>query len=150
MDVPYFTQSSDLNNDILYHDYKEEDLDGMQVLLVEDNLINVKVAEKILSHWNVKVDIALNGLLATQKFKSDKYDLILMDLAMPIMDGYEATSIIRKKDSSIPIIALTASASYGYLEKAILIGIDEYIIKPFNPKELNLKLRKYYKRSELI
>ncbi|MFM9824615.1 response regulator, partial [Flavobacterium sp.] len=70
----------------------------------------------------------------------------LMDLAMPIMDGYEATSIIRGKDTAIPIIALTASASYGYLEKAMLIGIDEYIIKPFNPKELNLKLRKYYKR----
>jgi signal transduction histidine kinase/BarA-like signal transduction histidine kinase len=143
LEVPYFTTSSDLNNDILYHDYKEENLEGMRVLLVEDNLINVKVAEKILSHWNVKVDIALNGLLATQKFKSDKYDVILMDLAMPIMDGYEATSIIRKKDSAIPIIALTASASYGYLEKAIQIGIDEYIIKPFNPKELNLKLRKY-------
>lgn len=146
LNVPYFTNSSDLNNDFLFHDYKEESLEGMRVLLVEDNLINVKVAEKILTHWNVKVDIAFNGLLATQKFKSDKYDLILMDLAMPIMDGYEATSIIRTKDSSIPIIALTASASYGYLEKAILIGIDEYIIKPFNPKELNLKLRKYYKR----
>jgi signal transduction histidine kinase/BarA-like signal transduction histidine kinase len=146
LEVPYFTDSMDLNNNILYYDYKEENLDGMRVLLVEDNLINVKVAEKILSHWNVKVDIALNGLLATQKFKSEKYDVILMDLAMPIMDGYEATSIIRGKDTSIPIIALTASASYGYLEKAILIGIDEYIIKPFNPKELNLKLRKYYKR----
>lgn len=146
LEVPYFTNSSDLNNNVLYHDYKEENLEGMHVLLVEDNLINVKVAEKILSHWNVKVDIALNGLLATQKFKVDKYDVILMDLAMPIMDGYEATSIIRGKDTAIPIIALTASASYGYLEKAMLIGIDEYIIKPFNPKELNLKLRKYYKR----
>ena len=146
LEVPYFTSSIDLNNDILFHDYKEENLDDMRVLLVEDNLINVKVAEKILSHWNVKVDIALNGLLATQKFKSEKYDVILMDLAMPIMDGYEATSIIRGKDTSIPIIALTASASYGYLEKAMLIGIDEYIIKPFNPKELNLKLRKYYKK----
>ena len=147
LDVPYFTNSSDLNNDFLYHNYKEVNLDEMRVLLVEDNLINVKVAEKILSHWNVKVDIALNGLLATQKFKSDKYDVILMDLAMPIMDGYEATSIIRSKDTSIPIIALTASASYGYLEKAILIGIDEYIIKPFNPKELNMKLRKYFKKD---
>ncbi|MFM9824737.1 ATP-binding protein, partial [Flavobacterium sp.] len=118
LEVPYFTNSSDLNNNVLYHDYKEENLEGMHVLLVEDNLINVKVAEKILSHWNVKVDIALNGLLATQKFKVDKYDVILMDLAMPIMDGYEATSIIRGKDTAIPIIALTASASYGYLEKA--------------------------------
>ncbi len=150
LEVPFFTNSADLNNDILFHDYKEENLEGMRVLLVEDNLINVKVAEKILSHWNIKVDIALNGLLATQKFKIDKYDVILMDLAMPIMDGYEATSIIRGKDTSIPIIALTASASYGYLEKAMLIGIDEYIIKPFNPKELNLKLRKYYKKQTYI
>lgn len=146
LEVPYFTNTTDFNSDFLYHDYKEENLEGMRVLLVDDNLINVKVAEKILSHWNVKVDIALNGLLATQKFKVDKYDVILMDLAMPVMDGYEATSIIRVKDTAIPIIALTASASYGYLEKAILIGIDEYIIKPFNPKELNLKLRKYYKK----
>lgn len=56
----------------------------------------------------------------------------------------EATAIIRRKDPKVPIIALTASASYGYLEKAILIGINEYIIKPFNPRELNLKLRKYH------
>jgi len=63
---------------------------------------------------------------------------------MPIMDGYEATTIIRNKDSTIPIIALTASTSYDYLEKAMLIGINEYIIKPFNPIELNLKLRKFY------
>lgn len=145
--VPYFSKSSDLKNDALIRDYKEESLEGFRVLLVEDNLINVKVAEKILTQWNVKVDIALNGLLATQKFRKNKYDVILMDLAMPTMDGYEATSIIRSQDSSVPIIALTASASYGYLEKAMLIGIDEYIIKPFDPKELNLKLRKYYKGS---
>lgn len=142
--TPYFSDSSDLKNNLLYHDYKEENLDGMRVLLVEDNLINVRVAEKILSHWNVSVDIALNGLIATEKYKKGKYDVVLMDLAMPIMDGYEATTIIRNKDFAIPIIALTASASYGYLEKAMLVGIDEYIIKPFNPKELNLKLRKYY------
>lgn len=145
--APYFSNNSDLIGEVLIRDYKEENLDGLHVLLVEDNLINVKVAEKILTQWNVKVDIALNGLLATQKFKKNKYDVILMDLAMPIMDGYEATSIIRRQDSSVPIIALTASASYGYLEKAMLIGIDEYIIKPFNPKELNLKLRKYYKKK---
>lgn len=142
--VPYFTNSSDLQSNLLYHDYKEENLDGMRVLLVDDNQINIKVAKKILSHWNISGDSASNGLIATQKHKTGKYDIILMDLAMPIMDGYEATAIIRSTDSSIPIIALTASASYGYLEKAMLIGIDEYIIKPFNPKELNLKLRKYY------
>ena len=113
--------------------------------MVEDNLINVKVAEKILTQWNVKVDVALNGLIATEKYESGKYDIILMDLAMPVMDGYEAIINIRLKDVSVPIIALTASASYGYLEKAALLGINEYILKPFNPKELNLKLRKHFK-----
>ena len=147
LNVPYFTDSSDLKSDLLYHDYKEENLEGLRVLLVEDNLINVRVAEKILSQWNVNVEVALNGLIATQMYEKDKYDIILMDLAMPVMDGYEATINIRFRDPMIPIIALTASASYGYLEKAILLGINEYIIKPFNPKELNLKLRKHYKNT---
>lgn len=144
LNIPYFTNSTDLKNDILYHDYIEENLEGLRVLLVEDNLINVKVAEKILSQWNVTVDVALNGLIATEKYEPGKYDIVLMDLAMPVMDGYEATINIRFKDISVPIIALTASASYGYLEKAMLLGINEYIIKPFNPKELNLKLRKHF------
>jgi signal transduction histidine kinase/CheY-like chemotaxis protein len=144
LNVPYFTNTADLKNDILYHDYIEENLEGLRVLLVEDNLINVKVAEKILSQWNVTVDVALNGLIATEKYEPGKYDIILMDLSMPVMDGYEATINIRFKDISVPIIALTASASYGYLEKAMLLGINEYIIKPFNPKELNLKLRKHF------
>lgn len=146
LNMPFFTDSSDLKNDILYSDYREQDLQGMRVLLVEDNLINVKVAEKILSQWNVQVDVALNGLIGTQMYEKGKYDVILMDLSMPVMDGYEATMNIRFRDPMIPIIALTASASYGYLEKAMLLGINEYIIKPFNPKELNLKLRKYYSK----
>jgi CheY-like chemotaxis protein len=147
LSVPYLSDHSNVNNDFLYHDYIEENLDGLRVLLVEDNLINVKVAEKILSQWNVQVEVALNGLIATQMYESGKYDIILMDLAMPVMDGYEATINIRFRDISVPIIALTASASYGYLEKAMLIGINEYILKPFNPKELNLKLRKHFKTS---
>jgi CheY-like chemotaxis protein len=68
---------------------------------------------------------------------------------MPVMDGYEATSIIRTKDAKIPILALTASASYGYLEKAMKMGVNDYIIKPFNPKELNYKLSKYYQEKQL-
>ena len=118
------------------------------MLLVEDNLINVTVARKILMGWNVDVEVALNGLIAVEKQKLNSYDVILMDLSMPVMDGYEATINIRFKDVSVPIIALTASASYGYLEKAALLGINEYIHKPFNPKELNLKLRKYFKNKE--
>jgi signal transduction histidine kinase/BarA-like signal transduction histidine kinase len=145
LELPFFTQTSDIQNNVINHEYREQDLEGMRVLLVEDNLINTKIAEKILKQWNVTVDTAENGQIGVEKYKANSYDAILMDLSMPVMDGYQATSIIRSTDSAIPIIALTASASYGYLEKAMLIGINEYIIKPFNPKELNLKLKKYYK-----
>lgn len=127
----------ELNNEI-------QMLDGMRILLVEDNLINIKVAEKILNQWNIIVDIALNGLIGLEKFHTNTYDLILMDLSMPVMDGYEASAKIRLVNSSIPIIALTASTSYLSLEKALQIGANEYITKPFVPKELNMKLSKYY------
>ena len=104
---------------------------------------DIKIAQKIIQKWDVEVDLAENGLVAIEKFKANKYHIILMDLSMPIMDGYEATAEIRKTDKLIPIIALSASASFGYLDRALQIGINEYIIKPFNPKELNMKLHKY-------
>jgi CheY-like chemotaxis protein len=97
-----------------------------------------------MSQWDVIVDTAENGLVGVEKYNTKSYDVILMDLSMPVMDGYDATIEIRKTDKMIPIIALTASASFGYLDRALQIGINEYIIKPFNPKELNMKLRKYY------
>ena len=144
LNLPVFNKNSKINNDLNTVDYKEQNLEGLKVLLVEDNLINVAIAKKILKKWNVDVDLALNGLVGVEKHKSNKYDVILMDLSMPVMDGYEATINIRSIDSSIPIIALTASTSYLSLEKAMQIGINEYITKPFNPRELNLKLSKYY------
>ena len=144
LELPIFSKNIDLKDNIVCNDYKEENLEGLKVLLVEDNLINIKIAEKILRQWNVSVDTAENGLIAIEKYKSNAYDVILMDLSMPVMDGYEATAIIRNTDTAIPIIALTASSSYGYLEKAMQFGINEYIIKPFNPKEINMKLKKYY------
>ena len=107
-------------------------------------MINTKIAQKIMGQWDVIVDTAENGLVGVEKFNSNSYDVILMDLSMPVMDGYDATIRIRENDKLIPIIALTASASFGYLDRALQIGINEYIIKPFNPKELNMKLRKYY------
>lgn len=147
----YFTISLPVNKhfdtvvtDDLQEDYKEQNLQGMRVLLVEDNLINIKIAQKIMGQWNVEVELAENGLVGVEKYKTNSYDVVLMDLSMPVMDGYEATSIIRRDDKLIPIIALTASASFGYLDRALQIGINEYIIKPFNPKELNMKLKKYY------
>lgn len=142
--LPVDAKVSSVNTNSLHEDYKEENLKGLRVLLVEDNIINTKIAQKIMSQWDVTVDTAENGLVGVEKFNENSYDVILMDLSMPVMDGYDATIEIRKTDKLIPIIALTASASFGYLDRALQIGINEYIIKPFNPKELNMKLRKYY------
>jgi signal transduction histidine kinase/CheY-like chemotaxis protein len=142
--LPIDKKLAAINTEDLQENYKEVMLDDMQVLLVEDNLINIKIAQKIMSHWNVKVDVAENGLIGVEKQAQKKYDVILMDLSMPVMDGYEATTKIRQTDKLVPVIDLTASASFGYLDRALQIGINEYIIKPFNPKELNMKLKKYY------
>jgi signal transduction histidine kinase/CheY-like chemotaxis protein len=145
LDLPIAEKNSQLNAIGNSDDYQEKDLSGFKVLLVEDNVINIKVADRILKRWNIDVDIAVNGLEAIEKFKENTYNLILMDLSMPVMDGYESTAIIRRTNSSIPIIALTASTSYLSLEKAIQIGVNEYITKPFIPRDLNRKLCKYYK-----
>lgn len=142
--LPIDRRLAAVNTDDLHENYKEENLKGLKVLLVEDNMINIRIAQKIMGHWDVEVDVAENGLIGIQKFNAKKYDVILMDLSMPVMDGYDATTLIRQTDKLIPIIALTASASFGYLDRALQIGINEYIIKPFNPKELNMKLRKYH------
>ena len=142
--LPIDSKLASVNTNNLQEDYKEEKLKGLRVLLVEDNMINTKIAQKIMSQWDVEVECAENGLVGVEKFHANSYDVILMDLSMPVMDGYDATIEIRKIDKLIPIIALTASASFGYLDRALQIGINEYIIKPFNPKELNMKLRKYY------
>lgn len=144
MHLPIDLKQNAVNTHDLQEDYKEQNLKGLKVLLVEDNLINIKIAQKIMGQWEVEVDLAENGLIGVEKYHANKYDVILMDLSMPVMDGYEATTAIRQEDKLIPIIALTASASFGYLDRALQIGINEYIIKPFNPKELNMKLRKYY------
>lgn len=129
----------DINTEFLQEDL----LKGVNVLLVEDYPINIKVATKFLERWKVSIDIAENGKIALEKFKINKYDLILMDIQMPIMDGYTATAEIRKIDTNIPIIALTASATLDNQDRAFIVGMNDYITKPFNPKELFNKIAKF-------
>jgi signal transduction histidine kinase len=143
LSLPVVSHSQTIESQAIKESYEEINLRGLKVLLVEDNLINIKIAQKIMQKWDVEVDLAENGLVALDKFAQNSYHIILMDLSMPVMDGYEATTEIRKTDKLIPIIALSASASFGYLDRALQIGINEYIIKPFNPKVLNMKLHKY-------
>lgn len=117
-------------------------LEGKLVLLVEDNAMNVLVAEKFLKKWGMKLDLAVNGREAVERAERKDYDLILMDLQMPEMDGYDATREIRTFNSRIPIVALTASALIRVQQKVLEAGMNDYITKPFDPKELKRKLIK--------
>ncbi len=125
---------------------------SMKVLLVEDNEVNQLVATKYLQKWGINPDLADNGRIALEKSQKESYDLILMDLQMPEMDGFEATKSIRQINShyeTIPIIALTA-ASFGEIkEKVANAGMNEFITKPFSPPELFAIISKYAKPYEI-
>jgi len=128
----------ELENDIAGFDLK-----GKRLLLVEDTLFNVLYASQLLEGWNAEVEVADNGAIAVEMMQQAGYDLVLMDLQMPVMDGYTATARIREFDHSTPILALTASATSNVHEKVLEAGMQDYILKPFNPDELILKLKKY-------
>ncbi|OIN57832.1 ATP-binding protein [Arsenicibacter rosenii] len=121
----------------------DHSLKGVKVLLVEDYPFNVEVAVKFLTKWGVDVDVAENGQIGLDKFLANPYDIILMDLQMPVMDGYTATERIRAINKTIPIIALTASATFSNHDRAILSGISDYVTKPFNPRDLFQKLLRH-------
>lgn len=120
----------------LIDDSKEQLLRNAQILLVEDNLLNVKVATSFLQRWGAQVDVALNGQEALEKLDTSKHHLVLMDLHMPVMDGYEATQKLRERGETLPIIALTASLAKEIEGDAYKAGLDAIIVKPFNPDEL--------------
>lgn len=116
----------------------------LAILLAEDNLVNQKVAQKMLERSGHRVTIAVNGQEAVAAFGKQTFDLVLMDIQMPIMDGFEATQAIRdlEKDSGkhTPIIALTAHAITGYREKCLERGLDDYLSKPMKIADLNAKI----------
>lgn len=112
----------------------------LHILLAEDNLVNQKVAKGLLERDGHSVVIANNGREAVEKYGAEQFDLILMDVQMPDMDGFEATAQIRAQEQGttrhIPIIALTAHAMKGYSEKCLAAGMDGYVSKPFTSKTL--------------
>jgi len=104
-----------------------------EILLVEDNRVNQKVAMAIIRKLGCHVDIAENGKVALEKLSRKSYDMIFMDCQMPVLDGYEATRRIRESEGEeehIPVIAMTANAMQGDREKCLKAGMDEYIPKP--------------------
>jgi signal transduction histidine kinase/CheY-like chemotaxis protein len=119
-----------------------------KILVAEDNFINQKLIKQILLKYGVEVELANNGLEAFEKRKSETYDLIFMDIQMPVMDGIEATHEIlnyedEEKLQHIPIVALTANALKGDRERFLDEGLDEYIPKPIETNELLFILRKF-------
>lgn len=119
-------------------------LEGIKVLLVEDNLINQKVMTRFLEKWNMEITVANNGNEALERVADEHFHIILMDLQMPTMDGYQSSQAIRTIDDqrkrNIPIIALTAAALKEVKEKVYASGMNDFITKPFNPVELQEKL----------
>ena len=119
---------------------------SLKVLVAEDNLINQKVAMINLKKLGHKVEIAVNGQMAVDMYKSGNYDVILMDIQMPILDGLEATIAIRKYEEEngldkTKIIAITANALNEDKDKCFEVGMNEYITKPIQTDELKNMLR---------
>ncbi len=117
------------------------DLSGVKVLLVEDNEMNQFVASRILSQWGIQPDIAGNGREAIECLRLEEYDIVLMDLQMPVMNGIEATMMIRNPGSgvsntTIPVIALTADVFPETREKAFKAGINDLLLKPIDQQQL--------------
>jgi CheY-like chemotaxis protein/HPt (histidine-containing phosphotransfer) domain-containing protein/anti-sigma regulatory factor (Ser/Thr protein kinase) len=121
-------------------------LKNASILLVEDNDINRLYAGSILKMWGCPFDTAENGEVAIEKFKNSHFDLILMDIQMPVMDGFETTKVIRQwnnEKSKIPIVALTANATQRDIDKCISLGMNDCLTKPFTQEDLLKVLDKY-------
>ena len=116
-----------------------------KVLVVEDNPLNMELVIEMLRGQEFIADEAIDGEDAIKKADTEAYDLILMDIEIPILDGIEAAKAIRKKHKNIPIIALTSYAMKGDRERFLAAGFDEYISKPIDVTDFRKRLEKYRK-----
>ena len=131
--------------ELMNKDKEQKNLKDLRVLLVEDNKINSRIVTLTLKPLVQSVDLAYDGKEALDKFATNTYDLILMDIEMPVLDGLTATAKIRTLESAtnrrVPIIALTANAMIGDKEQCLSAGADDYISKPFQPAQLVEKIQ---------
>ena len=133
---------SKINNDDVIEDVS---LEGRNVLIVEDNLINQEIARFVFEQKGANVTCADNGEDGLNKFKDNKYDLIVMDIMMPVMGGYEATRRIRAIDKDVLIFAMSANAFSDDVKKSLAVGMNEHLSKPLVMDDLNRALGKYFK-----
>ncbi len=122
-------------------------LKGVNILIVEDNKVNQILVKKFLNNWGSNYQIAENGQIAVDLFKKSSFDVVLMDLQMPVMDGYESARQMRlleeNTDKFTPIIALTASTLLNERERIVQVGMNDFLSKPFNPNELYQKIAQH-------
>ncbi len=159
-DIPYVLQKEEIGLESTTKDASNtsigsEVLKGLRVLLVEDNQFNAIVAQEELEDAieEAFVEVADNGLIALEKMKSNTYDVVLMDVQMPVMNGYEATKAIRKLENEkcqIPIIAMTANVLKEEVERCYEAGMDDFIGKPFDTQELLQKIHQLLVNSSFF
>lgn len=144
-----FEKVSSIEKGILKENANEsrQSLKDINLLLVDDNEINILMASRFLKKWEINFDVAKNGIQAVEKIQSKKYDIVLMDLQMPEMDGFEACRIIRSQSGKyfqeVPILALTADVYVKNKNKAHEYKMNDFISKPFRPDELYNKILEY-------
>jgi CheY-like chemotaxis protein len=143
-EISRITQQKEQEAEALKH------IQGARVLLVEDNEINQQVAKEILEGAGLAIEISINGQEAVNAVKENSYDAVLMDVQMPVMDGYTATREIRKdkRFKDLPIIAMTAHAMAGDEDKSLEAGMNGHVAKPIDPDQLFATLREWIKPSE--
>jgi two-component system, sensor histidine kinase and response regulator len=125
---------------------------SLRILLVEDNVVNQRIASTLLEKRGHHVVVAVNGHKALKALEGESYDLVLMDVQMPEMDGMEATARIREMEKLTDrhqlVVALTAHAMKGDAERCLSAGMDDYLTKPIRPQELDDLLNKYMASKE--
>jgi CheY-like chemotaxis protein len=144
--LPYTTGSSTSKSKSQQTEISSEEVKGMRILVFEDNELNQRLIERRLNSWGCKTYITENPIYGLNLLETDAIDIVLMDLRMPIMSGFEVTEKIRKSTkkevAEIPIIALTADFTFDDKNECEKNGINDFILKPFSPEELLSKLIK--------
>ena len=150
--VFYFSQNFALSNEPVSTEEQynkdivsDKQLQDVRILVVEDNPFNIMVAQSLLERSGAIVEVATNGVEALEKIQPGKYRLVLMDLNMPVMDGFEATRHLRARGITLPVIALTASLPAEVEKDVQSAGLTDIVVKPFNPDELFRVLLKHLK-----
>jgi CheY-like chemotaxis protein len=117
-----------------------EQFAGKLILLAEDNVFNANIARRFITGWGAQLEIVVDGRQALEFVSRRKYDLILMDVQMPVLDGFACTRKIRKHFKDVPIIAITASPRNEIIHEITACGMNDFVSKPFKPNELRSKL----------